>query len=106
MMIPIPRQDDVVKGPHRFEKDLLGQLAVPAEAYYGVQTQRALENFILSGVPLAHFPKLIVGLAMVKRPPPLPTTILASWRVSSLMRFVWLVTASSMASFMISLLLT
>jgi aspartate ammonia-lyase len=67
MMIPIPRQDDVVKGPHRFEKDLLGPLAVPADAFYGVQTQRALENFILSGVPLAHFPKLIVGLAMVKK---------------------------------------
>ena len=67
MMIPIPRQEDVVRGPHRKEKDLLGTLAVPLDAYYGVQTQRALENFTLSGVPLAHFPKLIVGLAMVKK---------------------------------------
>jgi aspartate ammonia-lyase len=67
MMIPIPRQQDVLQGPHRTEKDLLGPLAVPLDAYYGVQTQRALENFILSGVPLAHFPKLILGLAMVKK---------------------------------------
>ena len=67
MMIPIPRQEDVVRGPHRQEKDLLGTLAVPLDAYYGVQTQRALENFMLSGVPLAHFSKLIIGLAMVKK---------------------------------------
>lgn len=67
MMILIPRQQDVLLGPHRNEKDLLGTLAVPLEAYYGVQTQRALENFILSGVPLAHFPKMIIGLAMVKK---------------------------------------
>ena len=67
MIIEIPRQDDIVQQPHRIEKDLLGTLAVPESAYYGVQTQRALENFALTGVPLAHFPKLIVGLAMVKK---------------------------------------
>ncbi|PXF32580.1 aspartate ammonia-lyase [Pokkaliibacter plantistimulans] len=67
-MIPSPSvQDDIQALPHRIEKDLLGTLAVPAEAYYGVQTQRALENFKLTGVPLAHFPKLILGLAMVKK---------------------------------------
>ncbi|EXJ11936.1 aspartate ammonia-lyase [Nitrincola nitratireducens] len=67
MIIDIPRQDEILQKPHRIEKDLLGYLAVPEEAYYGVQTQRALENFVLTGVPLAHFPKLIVGLAMVKK---------------------------------------
>ncbi|TVQ67092.1 MAG: aspartate ammonia-lyase [Oceanospirillales bacterium] len=67
MIIDIPRQDEILQQPHRIEKDLLGTLAVPASAYYGVQTQRALENFALTGVPLAHFPKLIVGLAMVKK---------------------------------------
>jgi aspartate ammonia-lyase len=67
MMILIPRQEDVLNGPHRMEKDLLGPLAVPADVYYGVQTQRALENFNLTGVPLSHFPKLIIGLAMVKK---------------------------------------
>lgn len=67
-MIPVSnRQEDLLQQPHRMEKDLLGCLAVPESAYYGIQTQRALENFVLSGVPLAHFPKLIIGLAMVKK---------------------------------------
>ncbi|HYQ40089.1 MAG TPA: lyase family protein, partial [Pseudomonas sp.] len=51
----------------RTEKDLLGTLDVPAEAYYGIQTLRAVHNFRLTGVPLAHFPKLVVALAMVKQ---------------------------------------
>lgn len=51
----------------RVEKDLLGTLEVPADAYYGIQTLRAANNFHLSGVPLSHYPKLVVGLAMVKQ---------------------------------------
>ncbi|TWI47789.1 aspartate ammonia-lyase [Pseudomonas duriflava] len=51
----------------RLEKDLLGILDVPADAYYGIQTLRAVNNFRLSGVTLAHYPKLIVALAMVKQ---------------------------------------
>ena len=50
----------------RMEKDLLGELAVPADAYYGVQTARALENFQISGVELRHYPNFIKGLAMTK----------------------------------------
>jgi aspartate ammonia-lyase len=50
----------------RTEHDLLGDKAIPAEAYYGVQTARALENFHISGVPLSHYPNLIKALAMVK----------------------------------------
>ena len=34
----------------RTEHDLLGDLQVPADAYYGVQTARALENFKITGV--------------------------------------------------------
>ncbi len=37
----------------RLEHDLLGDKAVPAEAYYGVQTARALDNEILSGIEKA-----------------------------------------------------
>ncbi len=44
----------------RVEKDLLGTLEVPADAYYGIQTLRAANNFHLSGVPLSHYPKLVV----------------------------------------------
>ena len=41
----------------RIEHDLLGDKAVPADAYYGVQTARALENFHISGVPLRLYPE-------------------------------------------------
>ena len=32
----------------RIERDTMGELAVPADAYYGVQTARAIENFPIS----------------------------------------------------------
>lgn len=51
----------------RREHDLLGDRDVPSDAYYGIQTLRAQENFHITGVPLSHFPKLIVALAQVKR---------------------------------------
>ncbi|WP_428224635.1 aspartate ammonia-lyase [Flavobacterium sp.] len=51
---------------YRIENDLLGDLQVPVEAYYGVQTQRAIENFHISGVRLYQFPEFIKGLAYVK----------------------------------------
>ena len=50
----------------RVEHDLLGKKEVPGDAYYGVQTLRALENFKISGVPLCHYPELIQALGMVK----------------------------------------
>ena len=48
--------------PSRIEHDLLGEKAVPADAYYGVQTARALENFHISGVQLRLYPDLIRAL--------------------------------------------
>src|SRR4029453_433159 len=48
------------------EHDLLGDLAVPGDAYYGVQTARALVNFHISGVELRLYPDLIKAFAMVK----------------------------------------
>jgi aspartate ammonia-lyase len=50
----------------RTERDLLGELPIPADAYWGVQTQRALENFKISGVELRLYPNFIKALAMVK----------------------------------------
>ena len=50
----------------RTESDLLGEQAVPANALYGIQTQRAHQNFNITGVPISHFPELIKALAMVK----------------------------------------
>ena len=52
--------------PTRLERDLLGEKAVPADAYYGVQTARGLENFHISGVQLRLYPDFIKALAMVK----------------------------------------
>jgi aspartate ammonia-lyase len=53
-------------GPTRIERDLLGEKAVPSNAYYGVQTMRALENFNISGIPINHYPGFIEGYAIVK----------------------------------------
>lgn len=50
----------------RTEKDLLGEKQVPADAYYGVQTARALENFKLSGVLINHYPGFVEAWAIVK----------------------------------------
>jgi aspartate ammonia-lyase len=50
---------------HRLERDPLGQLRVPASAYYGVQTQRAVENFRISGLTAA--PELVTATVLVKK---------------------------------------
>ena len=43
----------------RVEKDLLGQKEIPASAYYGVQTARALENFQISDITINHYPEFV-----------------------------------------------
>lgn len=48
----------------RIEKDTLGELSVPQEAYYGVQTARAVANFPISGI--RPHPDFIRATAMVK----------------------------------------
>ncbi len=53
-------------GATRTEKDLLGEKQVPADAYYGVQTARALENFQISGIPINRYPEFIQAWAIVK----------------------------------------
>ena len=50
----------------RTEKDLLGEKQIPADAYYGVQTARAIENFQLSGVKINHYPGFVEAWAIVK----------------------------------------
>src|SRR6202008_4583337 len=50
----------------RVEHDLLGDKAVPADAYYGVQTARALENFQISSVGMNFYPEFVDAFAMVK----------------------------------------
>jgi aspartate ammonia-lyase len=40
---------------------------VPAKAYFGIQTLRALENYDVTGIPVSHFSHLVTALAMVKK---------------------------------------
>jgi len=49
----------------RIEKDELGELQVPAEAYYGIQTLRAKKNFEITKRPISR--QMIKGLAVVKK---------------------------------------
>jgi fumarate hydratase class II len=48
----------------RIEKDSLGEVQVPAEAYYGAQTERARQNFPVSGIQLPK--RFIAAVAMIK----------------------------------------
>lgn len=50
----------------RLESDLIGELAIPAEALYGVQTARGIENFPISKFKLKDYPAFINGLAYTK----------------------------------------
>jgi aspartate ammonia-lyase len=50
----------------RTEADLLGKKEIPADAYYGVQTARALENFQISGISMDHYPEFVDAFAYVK----------------------------------------
>src|SRR6187455_3551285 len=50
----------------RTEHDLLGEKQIPFDAYYGVQTLRALENFQISGVKTNFYPDYVKAYAMVK----------------------------------------
>ena len=54
-------------GQKRLEHDLLGEREVPIEAYFGVQTLRAQENFNITEVTLRHFPLFIRAFAEVKK---------------------------------------
>lgn len=49
------------------EHDLLGEREVPMDAYYGVHTLRALENFPISGIPISTYPNMVRALACVKQ---------------------------------------
>jgi aspartate ammonia-lyase len=51
----------------RREKDLIGVRDVPADAYFGVHTLRAAENFAITGVTIARHAELIRALAAVKQ---------------------------------------
>ena len=51
---------------YRVESDLLGELQVPADAYYGVQTQRAINNYKISNAKMSDYPDYVIAIAYVK----------------------------------------
>ncbi len=51
----------------RRERDSLGDYEVPASAYYGVHTARALDNFPISGIAVSTYPHFVDALAAVKQ---------------------------------------
>ena len=50
----------------RVESDLLGELKVPADALYGVQTQRAINNYHISCTKMRDYPDYVIAIAYVK----------------------------------------
>ncbi|KAF4998650.1 hypothetical protein FGRMN_2976 [Fusarium graminum] len=71
----LPAQPTPTAGPigtisietKRLEKDSLGQLELPAGVLYGINTLRAIENFPLSGRPIATWPDFIYAFASIKQ---------------------------------------
>jgi len=51
---------------YRIESDLLGELKIPSEAYYGIHTQRAIDNFPIAEVAISVYPNIVIAYAMVK----------------------------------------
>ncbi|HET6227159.1 MAG TPA: aspartate ammonia-lyase [Bacteroidia bacterium] len=51
----------------RIEHDFIGEKEIPNNAYYGVQTLRALENFNITGIRVSHQPLFIQAFAYVKK---------------------------------------
>ena len=56
-----------LSGKTRIEHDLLGEMKVPVEYYFGIQTLRAIENFQISHEKVFMYPQLVVALAEVKQ---------------------------------------
>ena len=56
----------MIEKKFRIESDLLGPLEVPVDAYYGVQTQRALNNYHISCTKMSDYPEYVKAIAYVK----------------------------------------
>lgn len=56
----------MAKEKFRLESDLLGELQVPKDALYGVQTQRGINNYRISHTRMCDFPDYVIAMAYVK----------------------------------------
>jgi len=57
---------DIFAQEYRTEKDLLGEIKVPADAYYGAQAARGMENFQISGQYINDYPDFMKAWGMIK----------------------------------------
>jgi aspartate ammonia-lyase len=62
-MPPVQARDTDV----RIEHDLLGDREIPADAYWGIHTLRAVENFPITGRRISEWPEFVRALALVKQ---------------------------------------
>jgi aspartate ammonia-lyase len=60
------RAASYLTGELREETDLLGSRSISDDAYFGIQTLRATENFPITGIAISQYPRLIEALAAVK----------------------------------------
>jgi aspartate ammonia-lyase len=67
MIDPCPYMRALMSSTFRVEHDFLGEKEIPAEAYWGVHTARAVENFPISGTPISAMPALIRAFGFVKK---------------------------------------
>lgn len=67
ILATIPQSRDEDYSHIRIEHDSLGEMAIPANAYWGIHTARALVNFPISGTPISIYPDLITAFACVKQ---------------------------------------
>lgn len=86
----------------RLEHDFLGEMRIPSDTYYGIQTYRAVENFPISGVSIASFPELIKALGLVKKASAIANMQFGVLPARSGTPFARLATRSSRASCTIS----
>lgn len=73
----------------RIEEDLLGTMEIPEDAYYGVHTLRAVENFQISRTTINHVPELIRGMVQVKKAAALANRRLHTLPVKKAEAIVW-----------------
>lgn len=67
---------------YRIEEDLLGQMQVPNDKYYGIHTMRAIDNFQISRTNINQIPEFIRGMVLVKK-----AAALANRRLHTLPRY-------------------
>lgn len=84
--------EQVSEAANRREVDLLGEMEVSNDVYYGIHTLRAVDNFKISGTTINDIPEFIRGMVQVKKAPRWLIDAYTRYLVIKLMPFYGLVT--------------